>query len=251
VGLRVGFGLFDLKNTEREGVTLAPSELSGSGVKVGFTGGVTYSPLRWLRLGVVYASPMEVEMKGEGWVEVNPGQRRPDNVTMTMPWPQWAGLGGALLLDPVNVYLGLRWIDWSSFQRLVVDLSVINDVIEKLDFDDGVSAHLGAEWRVLERLTLRGGFAFDSNTIPDKTVERQYFDAPKFTVAVGGSVRVWSTLMVDLAYEILLGPEREIPARIETRTDATGKPEEVQLNAAPGTYSSTVHSLGLSVRYSY
>jgi long-chain fatty acid transport protein len=251
VGLRVGFGLFDLKNTEREGVTRAPSELSGSGVRVGFKGGLTYSPLRWLRLGVVYASPMEVEMKGEGHVEVNPGQPRPDNVTLTMPWPQWAALGGALLLDPVTVYVGVRWIDWSSFQRVVLDLSVINDVVEELDFHDGVSTHLGAEWRVMERLTLLGGFSFDSNTIPDKSVERQYFDAPKVTCAVGGSVRVWSTLVVDLAYEILLGPEREVPERSGTRHDAAGKPVEVELNAAPGTYSSVIHSLGLSVRYSY
>jgi len=246
LGVRVGIGQFDLKNTERSGVTLAPSELSGSGVKAGFSLGATYQPARWLRLGVVYASPMSVEMKGEGEVELNPGDPRQDNVSLTMPWPQWAALGGALQLDPVTVYLGVRWIDWSSFERLRVDLSVINDVIEDLDFSDGISAHLGAEWKVIERLTLRGGVSYDSNTIPDRTVERQYFDAPKVTMALGGSVTVWSTLAVDLAYEILLGPEREVPDVVETV-----KGTDVHVNAAPGAYSSMVHSVAVGLRYSY
>jgi long-chain fatty acid transport protein len=253
-GLRIGFGTFHLVNTERKGVTLAPSELSGGGVTAGFSAGISFQPLSWLRLGAVYASPMTNEMTGEGEVQLHPKPQptRPDSVILTMPWPQWAALGVALTFARAKIYAGVRWTDWSAFHELVVDLSVINNVVEPIDFSDGVSTHLGTELAITDRITLRGGFSFDSNTVPDKSVERQYLDAPKFTAALGGGVQVWKSLALDVAYEILFGPPREVPDERTTEIDpATGQPEEVHLNAAPGSYSSMIHSIALSARYTY
>jgi long-subunit fatty acid transport protein len=254
-GLRIGFGTFSLVNTERKGTELAPSELSGSGVKAGFNCGITYQPLRWLRLGAVYASAMAVEMQGEAQVELDEGKPQPTNVTLTMPWPQWAGLGAALTLDPVNVYLGGKWIDWSSFNNLVIDLSEpsLQDVVERLDFSDGYSLHLGLDWQIHPRFAARAGVAFDSNTVPDKSVERQYLDGPKVTVGAGGSVVVWNTLTVDLAYEILLGTPRDVPDDREVvgTNPVTGKDLYEHHNVAPGTYTTMIHTFALSVRYSY
>jgi hypothetical protein len=87
--------------------------------------------------------------------------------------------------------------------------------------------------------------------VPDKSVERQYLDAPKYTASLGCSLVLWKPLAVDLAYEMLFGPEREVPDVVKTGQDASGNPTEIHVNSAPGRYSSTVHSVGLSVRYSY
>jgi long-chain fatty acid transport protein len=250
VGLRIGIGSFHIVNNEREGVRLAPSDISGSGTKVGLSVGATFQPHEYLRVGVVWASPMAVEMTGDGETEINPGLPKPDNVSLRMPWPQWAGLGVALCLGPVNLYAGAKWIDWSSFHELVIDLSVINDVVEPLDFSDGFSGHLGLDWALNDRFSARIGLAFDSNTIPDKTVERQYLDAPKVTAALGGSVRVWRTLVLDVAYELLAGPVREVPRLVTTETDASGATVERVTNK-PGRYASTIHSIALGARYAY
>ncbi len=251
--LRLGLGSFSLINTERRGVDLAPADLSGSGIKAGYSLGATYMPAKWLRLGITYASPMTVAMEGDGQVEINPNELTPDLSTLTMPWPQWAAFGIALApTDNLNIYTGLRWTDWSAFQRLVIDLSVIKDVVEELNFDDGVTLNLGAEWSPLEALVVRAGFSYDSNCVPDTTVKRQYLDSDKFTLALGGSYYITPHLALDVAYEILFGPTREVPNVIRKEIDPiTDEEKDVPVNPAPGRYSSTIHSIALGGRYSF
>jgi long-subunit fatty acid transport protein len=253
ISLRVGVGTFDLTNTEERGVMLRPSELGGSGVGVGASVGATFRAHERLRLGVVYASPLRSTMKGEGNVEVQPKTWRSDRISLSIPWPQWAAIGTALKLRPsLELLAGLRWTDWSAVRELVVDLTLVPDVVEPLALSDGISAHLGLEWVAHHRLTLRGGLAYDNNTVPDTTIKRQYLDAHKLTVAVGASVTLYRGLALDLAYELLAGPSREVPDPTREELDPrTGSTVVAHANAAPGRYSSQVHSIALGVRYAY
>jgi long-chain fatty acid transport protein len=251
--LRFGIGTFDIENNERTGVKKAPARLAGSGIRIGVNLGIWYQPVDWLRIGVSYSSPMPVEMDGEGEVQVANEIWRPDNVKLSVPWPQWAGLG--LAFSPsasLDIYAAVRWIDWSEFQNLIIDLSVINDIVEDLDFSDGVSAHLGLSWKLHPRFTLRGGTSFDSNTIADSHVKRNYLDSNKVTLALGGSILVWSSLYLDLAYEASIWLPREIPVVKGTEIDPlTKQPVEIDVNVAPGRYSAMMHSIALGVRYAY
>jgi long-chain fatty acid transport protein len=252
VGIRLGFGTFSL--TSNDDSTLLqirrPSELSGSGIHVGVSLGLTWEPLDWLRVGVTYASPMSIEMKGGAKVELGEGKWREDSDAVTAPWPQWAALGGTFIPIPsLLLHAGGRWTDWASFHHLVIDFSATEDITEQLNFDDGISLHLGAEWALHRRLTLRAGMSYDSNTVGDHYIRRQYLDADKLTAALGGSVLTWGAFTLDFAYEILFGPTREVPALSRMEPDTAGRMVEVK--NAPGRYSSNIHSIALGLRYIY
>jgi len=253
VSVRIGFGSLSLLTNKREGTDTAPADLSGSGITVGTTLGGTYEPVPWLRIGVVYGSPMNVEIKGEGSVEVSANNWKDSTFSVEIPWPQWAAMGLALVLgESSNLYVGVRWTDWSSFDTMITRMSVIPDAIQDMNYDDSVSAHLGFESRLHDRFSLRGGISFDTSSIPDSSTDRVSIDMPKVTLAVGCSVKIMSSLILDVAYEALFGPIRNVPDVMGTEIDpVTGKPVDVHLNAEPGRYSSQIHSLALGVRYLY
>lgn len=241
VALRFGFGVFSMTNNETRGVERLPATVSGSGIQVGATLGAVYAPTGWLRLGLVYGSPLSMTMNGEGDVDAA-DMSFADNVEVKLPWPQWAALGATVQLGPSGqLSVGLRWTDYSSFKRLQVELRQAPDLIEPLDFRDGVSVHLGTRWSVHPRLTLMGGLSYDSNTIPDERMQRAFFDAHKLSLSAGASVRVWGSFLIDSAFEAVVAPDRTVDA---VAADGAANP-------SPGTYSLGNYTLALGLRYLY
>jgi long-chain fatty acid transport protein len=77
--------------------------------------------------------------------------------------------------------------------------------------NDTFSAHLGGEFDAIEhRLTVRAGYLFESNAVPDKTLSVLTPDGTKHLVAIGASLRIGSSLRLDAAYAHIFQGDRTV-----------------------------------------
>lgn len=169
------------------------STIKGSNNEVGFTVGTLLSPSENTHIGISYRSKVEHEIDdGEAIFDVPAaaaavlGASRPGwfvdtsgRATVTLP---------ATLTFSVTHRINDKWTvmgdltrtAWaSSFDRVVVDYgSNQADTVLEFGYDDSTFGSIGAEYRVSDTLTLRGGLAYDETPtsyahrdlrVPDET----------------------------------------------------------------------------------
>ncbi len=243
--LRLGFGLFDVNATRHP---TASAEVSTSGVGAGVSLGVMVAPgeSRALRIGAVWRSAITVNTKGKGLIDFGDGIPKNVDASLEQTWPQQASLA---LHWQATASFGLAaqadWTDWSRMQRLTVVAAGATDV-NRLDFNDSYALHLGAEIAVSKELAVRAGYTFDSNAVPDRTIQRDFLDGPKHAVGTGLSwvVRRWWT--IDVAAEVVAGPVRHVP-----NNDAEYADFPARANVAPGDHEGQIYTLELGMQFRY
>ena len=248
LAFRLGIGLFNIEATKHP----ADAEFSATGVGAGFTVGLMFRPPiagDRLTLGLAYRSPITTKTSGEGTLELISGT--PQNVTIEhdQEWPQQASVGLALkVTEKLRVSTQLDWTDWSRMNRIVIELRGLEPQIFELDFHDNFAAHLGGELRASDKLELRAGYTFDSNAVPDRTIERQYLDGDKHGVAVGGGYQLSDRWRVDTAFEYVFGPVRLVE---DNRAEYDAAGWSTRRNVAPGEHEGQVYTLELQAQYRY
>jgi long-subunit fatty acid transport protein len=110
-----------------------------------------------------------------------------------------------------------------------------------VDWDDNLTARLGAEAQVKPSLVLRAGAYFDSSAVPDRTIERQYLDDDKLGVAAGASLAL-GRWRVDAAVDVVLPGSRTVD---DNRMELGAWPSRA--NVAPGEHAGSVFSLAFAV----
>lgn len=233
--IRLGVGLFKVEATDKP----VDTNLSTTGLGIGAAFGATWLASDKLTLAVAWRSGMDVKTTGSGELLLPDGPLAV-NVEHTQTWPQAASVGAAVALGAKA-----RWsvqLDWTQWSRME-DLSVLfpgNEAVNQLfplDWDDNYAARTGLEYRTSASFALRGGFYYDSNAVPDRTIERQYLDSPKFGLSAGASLGL-GAWRFDLGIDGTGGPARTVP---DNSADV-GAFGGVQ-NIAPGEYSGTVLTL--------
>jgi long-chain fatty acid transport protein len=239
--LRVGIGLFSLDATQKPLDTTA----SAYGLGLSYTGGVLVSPTRSVRIGLTWRGPLTIRTNGTGTV-VFPEPIGPDSVDVehTQRWPQQLSLGLGLVPSPaLRVAAQLDWAGWSRVDVIAVEFpdNPTLDQFYPVDWNDNYSVRLGGEYKVRPTVAVRAGAYFDSNAVPDRTIERQYLDDAKYGVAVGTSVG-FGKWRGDLAFDFVLPGSRTVP---DNRVEAGAWPERV--NLYPGDHAGSVYSLAFAV----
>lgn len=234
---RVGLGLFAADAT----MNPYDAKLSATGVGVGMAWGVLFRPVDGVQIGVAWRSPLRVTTTGSGTVFGASGEIQ-TSVEHEQPWPQSASLGVGVAPAPrLHLAAQLDWTQWSSFTDLVVKLpgSGNPDQVFREDWTDTWTARVGVDYAVSSAAAIRGGAYLDSSAVPDRTLERQYFDTRKVGVAAGASLRRgrWRG---DLAADLVIPNQRTVPGNTATTPDyARAK--------APGDYTGTLVTFELSV----
>jgi long-chain fatty acid transport protein len=234
-GLRIGINSFSVKDTE----SAFAADLSGSAVGIGGILGVMVRPHRLVQVGAVWRSTLSASISGQGDLSVGgaPATRQDFNVKIT--WPQSAALGVTVfphrrLLATVQA----DWTGWSSVQKLALEVAGLPQ-LKQMRYSDTYAIHAGVQGVITRYLVLRGGYSFDSNAIPDRTVRRENQDSVKHTLAAGLGVHFWK-IYVDAAFEILL------PAG--TRVISTPLPTAAAAENETGSYEAHVYSAELSAQ---
>lgn len=236
--LRVGIGLFSVTATQMP----LDSELSAFGVGLSYTGGVLVTPIPALRIGLAWRGPLTIRTNGNGTVDFPP----PEDVSVehTQRWPQQLSLGIGVLPRPgLRLAAQLDWSGWSRVDVIAVEFPDNPNLDQRypVDWNDNYAVRLGGEYMVTPAVAVRAGTYFDSNAVPDRTIERQYLDDAKFGVAAGTSVR-FGTWRVDLALDFVLPGSRTVD---DNRAAVGAWPERA--NIAPGDHEGSVYSAAFAV----
>jgi long-chain fatty acid transport protein len=238
--LRIGFGIFAVDAIARP----ADLDVSGFGISVGGTLGVLFRPIDAVQIGAAWRSPLTITTAGDGII--NTGNDIAVDMEHEQPWPQQASLGVAVqVAAPVRVSAQLDWTDWSRWDRLRIDFPGRENLNQSLplDWSDSVALRLGGEYTASPSLVVRAGGYYDSNAVPDTTIERIYLDGDKLGVSAGASVALGAAWRIDAAADVTLPNSRVVPDN--TAEVPPGWTE--RLNAFPGEHSGSVFTLELAL----
>lgn len=172
-------------------------------------------------------------LTGELINQLGPGPRSASNVAVsqTMPHAARVGLAYRFVKDPVNeedeptikgeIRLGAELITWNQFKsQCIVQESALDDaniqdlcntdkngVVEETnalvqnlirDWNLGYGVKLSGSYYLNDRIELGAGIGFDSNAIPDYTLDPALMDMNKIAFDLGGNFQVvdWLAIMV-------------------------------------------------------
>jgi long-chain fatty acid transport protein len=228
-------------------------ELEGTGdVAYSWNIGVMLRPMEDISFGFTYRA--ETEIKFNGTANFHP----PASLAPMFP-------GGDVktgLNAPATWFAGIAWspsesfdiefdfqgIQWSSYKELTIDFvtdakntpGVAQDgVTPPKDYEDAWIARLGAEYRVPGMgLALRAGYFYDSNPVPDKSLEPLLPDADRHGLNIGLGFDLLPDITLDVAYLHMI--------IIDRVTESTSYPGGVYLD---GLYTGSANLFALNITY--
>jgi long-chain fatty acid transport protein len=141
-------------------------------------------------------------------------------------WPQEFGVGIAFRpTETMTVATEVRWINWeSAMEEFVMELSngdnpLINQVMGTPDgnmtfsmpmnWEDQIVIALGTEYLATEKLTVRGGFNYGKNPVPEESILAIFPAIVESHVTLGGGYQLSNVFRLDVAGEYILTKEAE------------------------------------------
>lgn len=185
--------------------------LEGQSWGAGVTAGVTVKPFAGTEIGIGYRSTVGQSLSGD----LSLGAR-----VSTLP----AGIYGvdANLMTPDQVTLGIRqqitpdlivsggfeWTNWSRLNHVAVtgNTGLTNGVeLTSLPFEynDGYYLSVGAEYKLTEQFTFRGGLGYEWSPITSSNRDLRVPDSNRISLAMGMGYRWNDNLSFDFAYSHL------------------------------------------------
>lgn len=177
-------------------------------------------------LGVAYHYQDKFEMSGDCDLDVT-GSGLPvpdptahyDKVEFDFTWPQTLGVGMThRLKDSHRISADVAWIDWSSaFDEVKFKLSdgdnpafgySAQDTFP-LDWKDSYAFRLGYEYLLNVEDTLRFGYVYNRNPVPDSTLVPVIPGILQHLVSVGYG-RNWKSWTLDVAYQYSFGSRQSV-----------------------------------------
>ncbi len=185
------------------------------------------------------------------------------DTSVAFNFPVIVRLGGELRPHPrVRVELGLDYEAWSMQDRFTITpKGVFIDGVPGLgryylgpqhiarDLRDTVAVHLGGEFEVLpSRLTLRGGYLFETSATPDETLSVLAPDGIRNLVTLGFGVRV-GPVRIDLGYGHLFTTERTVTNSRAAQIDPIAPSMVVAVGNGRYQVATDILSVGLDARF--
>jgi long-subunit fatty acid transport protein len=188
-------------------------DMEADGITDVWSVGLQYEVSPGTTLGLTYQSESEFDLEGTASVEIPLAGQSNYDVDLDMAWPQSVGAGIRHELDDrQTVALDAIWYDWeSAFDNMDLSLSgpsnpfffPVNDEIP-LDWRESVSIRTGYERKLENNRTLRCGYVYHRNPIPNGTLTPFLQATLEHTVSVGYGWQ-WDNIAFDLGYRFLWG----------------------------------------------
>lgn len=170
----------------------------------GFTAGVTIKPWAGGEVALGYRSAVRLALEGDISLDAGPIRSAdvkgnvtlPDQLTLSMKQQvdsQWAMLGS------------IEWKNWSRVQDVPFIIQggpAGGNEVTRLTFryKDGWNFALGAEYRWDDRLTLRGGVAYEISPVQDQDRDPSIPDSDRFWVSTGATYALTDRWAVKAGY---------------------------------------------------
>lgn len=175
--------------------------LEGDDFAFGFSVGMLFEPVEGTKIGAAYHHGYELDFDTDAFLGL------PGAVDASLP--NWVQLGIThSLTEDVRLMAEARWINWSRFDS--IDISTpglagtpLGEVSDPQNYKDAWFFALGAEYDASDRLTLRGGIAWDETPTTDAFRTARVPDEDRIWLSAGLTWAVSDAISVDLAYSYL------------------------------------------------
>ena len=216
-------------------------KFKGDGTGLGYNLGLLYDITDDISLGVAYRSEIKVNVEGRGKFDPQiPGllENSSGDADITLPQQLFAGVSYKGFEHWI-LEAGLRWEDWSCFDQLKVKFdSGLQASPQPRRWNDTFAFNIGAQYRYNEIVTLRAGYLYGKNPVPDSTFDPSIPDSDTHLFTVGTGLN-FGKYTLDLAYAYQLQEDR-------TKNNHIGAPY-----AANGKYSTDINILAASLKYRF
>lgn len=201
--LSVGAGL-SIQTIEAEltnfAGALGTAKVEGDDYGWGFNLGVLWQPSPATRIGLAYRSEVDYTLEGDATFTGNAAYN--GDVTAAATMPASASLSLFHKLSPrLDLLADVTWTGWSAFDELRVvytNGAVLSYTPE--NWEDILRYSLGATWHTSEKLSVRGGVAYDEAPVSDAYRTPRIPDGARTWVALGGQYRLSKQGAIDFGY---------------------------------------------------
>jgi long-chain fatty acid transport protein len=163
-----------------------------------------------------------------------------------LTFPQSVGFGiGYKASATVQLALDLEWVNWkSAFDKMSLSMSngtnsnvnrmLGNSGSFSLDFPmnwkDAFCVRVGGEYAPSQVLTMRAGFAFGSNPVPESTVFPVFPAIVENHLMVGASYKVSQPVALHIAYEMALNKQQTASSKSIIAQEYNGSTSQLSEN---------------------
>ncbi|MDO9221245.1 MAG: outer membrane protein transport protein [Thiobacillus sp.] len=174
--------------------------VNGNDYGWGFNLGLLWQPTPATRLGLAYRSEVDHTLKGD--VEFSVATPFNGAVTAAVTLPDSASLSLFHRLSPRwDLLADVTWTGWSDFKelRIVRNGGVTLGVTEE-NWSDSYRFSAGANYHLDDKLTLRGGLAYDETPVSDTFRTARIPDESRVWIALGAQYRLSAQSVIDVGY---------------------------------------------------
>lgn len=195
-GLSLQYAEATLTNLSAAGLVT----IKGDDYGWGFNLGALWKLGEATRLGLAYRSEVDYTLEGNVTFSGAPGLNGPVTADATMPDSASLSLFHKLN-ESWDILADVTWTGWSDFDELrIVRTSGALVGLTPENWRDTWRYSVGANYRYNEKLTLRGGVAFDQRAASDAFRTARIPDEDRTWLAFGGQYRLSSKMVIDVGY---------------------------------------------------
>jgi long-chain fatty acid transport protein len=227
-------------------------DMRATGASLTWSAGLQYELTDRLTLGAAYRSQNRMRMDGTAQVEVFGLGHTEYDAEVTMTWPQSVSFGGMYRLAPHRrLAVDAVWFDWSgAFDHIGMRMTNPDDPAFQmmagtvddqfpLRWRDAVAVRAGYEQDLCPCMTIRVGYVYHRNPIPEKTLTPFIPAIIEHAVTVGLGQQFGASRF-DVAYQHAFG-----------NSTSVGQSDLVGGNFDNSDFRSSAHWLLLSFGYLY
>lgn len=175
--------------------------VKGDDYSWGFNLGALWQASEATRIGLAYRSEVEQTLAGDVGFSAAAMLNGPVNAYITLP--DSASLSLFHKLDSRwDLLADITWTGWSDFRELRI-VRTNGDVLgtpTEENWSDSYRYSLGANYHLNDKLTLRGGLAFDETPVSDAFRTARIPDEDRTWIAFGAQYRLSRKSAIDVGY---------------------------------------------------
>ena len=207
------------------------------------------------RIGLNYRSAVDLNLEGEAnglaFNPFNPNMKLDGSMELSLP--ATAELASFhQLTDKLAIHASVNWTDWSSFEKLEAEIPALSNptqLVKQENWEDSYRFALGTTYQLNEKMSLRGGVAYDMSAVSDANRTLTIPEMDRLWLSVGMGYAFSENFDMDLGFTYIFADESPV---VEPRPGI-----DSDLSSAPfggtfsGTTSGNIALLGVQATYRF
>ncbi len=226
------------------------AEVTGSDTSLGYNLGLAYSLNDSTRFSLSYRSKVAHTLDGKRKLKNVGAKSGKVDAKAKITLPETVSLSAFKQInDKFDVMASVRWTNWSRFDELRVSYGDGSpDSVTDESWNDSWSVSLGGDYHLSEKLTLRGGIAYDQTPIPNaKHTTPRIPDGDRVWLSAGLTYKPSKNVSVDFGYTHLFIDSGDV----DNTVPIARTPNGILIDSLRGTTSADADLIGIQVKIGF